>query len=250
MRETNHIISFDKVSFSYEEELTLNNLSFFVRDKSNVALIGNNGCGKSTTIHILCNLISYHSGDVFVFNRKLTANYVSYKSRLGIVLSNPYFVEDFTVVEYFKFAGKFQNIPKNELPKRIDDLLGLFDIEDKKLPIKKLSSGNKMKVSLAAAMIHNPEILILDEPFVNLDIESIEKIVAILKSFRGSKTLFITSHNLDLVGDLCDEFLIMDKGTIVNHLLKDNFHDFYEMKKFIKNKLTKRNSSLGLNWLR
>jgi ABC-2 type transport system ATP-binding protein len=228
----------------------INNLIFTIDTNEATSLIGNNGCGKSTTIHILCNLIPYDSGEVLFEGKKVTPNYVSYKKHLGIVLSKPYYVEEFNVVEYWKFVCKFQEVPKNEINQRIDDLVNLLELnEHTKKPIKNLSSGNQMKVSLGGALIHNPKILVLDEPFVNLDIGTTEKIMQILKGFKGKKTLFITSHQLELVADLCDRFLIMDKGHIVAELNKQDYESLDALKTHVKQFLVKEDNNLNLSWL-
>ena len=199
---------------------------------------------------IICNLIRYDKGEVKAFGTKITSNYISYKNKLGIVLSKPYYVEVFTPVEYLKFACKFQYVPKNEINQRITDLIELFELEtDKNKPIKYLSSGNQMKVTLCAALIHNPELLLLDEPFINIDIATTEKIMNVLESFKGKKTILITSHNLDLVIELCDNFLIMDKGKIIQSICKTDYNNTTTLKNEVKKLLVKENKEINLSWL-
>jgi ABC-type multidrug transport system ATPase subunit len=122
--------------------------------------------------------------------------------------------------------------------------------EDRKKPIKKFSSGNQMKVSLGAALIHNPPTLILDEPFVNLDIATTEKIMTILKGFKGKKTLFITSHQLELVADLCDDFLIMEEGRIALTLHKSDYTTVEELKIVVKQQIVKEQIISDISWLK
>lgn len=247
----NTLISFNNVEKSYGKVKALQKLSLKINDKDFVGLIGNNGCGKTTTIHCLCNLIKYDLGEITVFGKKVVPNYVSYKNKLGMLLSKHYFVEEFNVKEYWKFVCKFQGVPKNEINQRMDDLIGLLDLsKDLNMKIQNLSSGNQMKVSIGAALIHNPEILVLDEPFVNLDIKTTEKIILLLKSFKGKKTLFITSHNLDLVADLCNTFLIMENGKISLELKKSDFNSITELKRSVKEILAKENIINNLDWLK
>jgi ABC-2 type transport system ATP-binding protein len=243
-------IKFENIGKSFGSISALQSCSFEVQELDFVALVGNNGCGKSTTIHILCNLTDYQSGEYYFENKKVSPQFVSFKENLGIVLSEPYYIEEFNVVEYWKFVAKFQKIAKNEIDTRIDDLINLLELrEHTKQPIKSLSSGNQMKVSFGAALIHNPKILILDEPFVNLDIATTEKLMYLLKSFRGKKTVFITSHSLDLIADLCDKFLIMDKGAIVQTLEKKHFSDIESLKSKVKELLISENEVQNLSWL-
>ncbi len=246
------ILNLVDVSKTYDNsKFVLKKLSFNVHNNEFCALVGNNGCGKTTTINILCNLLSYNSGKVEIFDQQLTFDYVLYKNRVGIVLSEYSFIEELSITDYLKFVCKFQKVPKSETLKRIKDVIDLFELNDyNDMTIEELSTGNKMKVSLCAAIIHNPEFLILDEPFVNLDIQTTHKMVEILKSFKGRKSLLITSHNLDLVVELCDRFLIMNDGKILLEINKNDYSSLDELKAFIKQLLTKEDFKIKqLDWL-
>ena len=245
-------IEFVDVSKKYKETIALSGLSFAIGMNEFVALVGNNGCGKSTTINILCNLISYDSGDVFVFNKKVTPYYVSYKSRLGVLLGRPIFINEFSPYEYLNFICKFQNVDKNSIQQRIEDVTNIFKIANSKSKkIDNYSSGDRMKVSFAAAIIHNPSILILDEPFINLDIQTIDFLLTLLSSFKNKKTLFITSHNLDLITNLCERFLIMEDGKIIDDFSKSTNTSIESIKTLIKERVVKHKTTIDtLDWLK
>ena len=244
------LISFENVVKSFSRNKVLNKLSFDIKENDFIAIIGNNGCGKTTTINILCNLLNYDEGEVIILGKKVNPKYNSYKNKLGIILSSPYIIEELTPEEYLSFVGEFQFLKKEKIKIRVRDMIGLFDLEEHKFKaIKNLSSGNRMKISLATAMIHNPSILVLDEPFINLDIGMQEQLKTILKGFKTKKTLFITSHNLDLVADLCDTFLIMDKGMIISKIHKNQQSGIEEIKEEIKTLLTKEKRKIDLEWL-
>lgn len=243
-------IEFKNVVKKFKSKFVLNNLTFQIEEFSSVGLIGNNGVGKSTTINILCNIISYDSGMVYYKNNKIGKHSYHYKSDLGIVLSNPSFIEEFTPEEYLSVACYFHNIPKTERKSRISNLLSFFEIDaPKKKRIKVLSAGNRAKVSLAASLIHNPHLLVFDEPFVNLDFQSAEKIMDLLHQIKKNKTLLITSHHIDLVFDLCDTFLIMDKGEIINKIGKQQFPDANTLKSKLKSLGENTISPRDLSWL-
>jgi len=246
-----HAILFENVDLYYGKIKALNGISFNLSENECAALIGNNGSGKTTTIHVLCNIISYHSGTVLFYGNKIKPNYQSYKNKLGIILSRPYFIDEFNVISYWKFVAKYQKVPEEAVTQRINDLTKLLNFNDdigKK--IKELSSGNQMKVSIGAMLIHNPDILIMDEPFINLDIQTIEILTNLLKDLKNKKTIFITSHHLDLVIDLCDKFLIIDKGKIISEIIKADYLTKQILKNKLKELLTITKNDFNLSWLK
>lgn len=246
------LIHFNNVEKKYGSTVALNGLNFSVSEGESVALVGNNGCGKTTTINIMCNLITYDKGDVFVFNKKITPENVNYKNKIGILLSPPVFVNEFTASQYLRFVCKFQNVDPKEVSARIDDVIDSFNISssDTKV-IAGLSAGEKMKVALAASLIHNPEVLVFDEPFIHLDIQTIDFLTRLINNLINKKTLFITSHNLDLIVNLCKRFLIMEKGKIIDDIKKEEGLSVDMVKNRIKEKfLNERSESIKLDWLR
>ena len=224
-------------------DITLNDNLFY-------GMIGNNGAGKSTFIHALCNLIEPDAGVIRINETKITFTNNAYKSEMGIVLSEPYYIDIFTAKTYIIYCCKFHGVRKNEAIKRFDELSSAFDFNQSNSIISNLSSGNKMKVSLMAALIHNPTILVLDEPFTNLDINTQEILRQILFQIKGNKSILITSHNLELVADLCDTFLIMDKGKIIAEIQKSDHANIEKLKGDIKQKLSVDDQKIDLQWLR
>lgn len=244
------MIRFDSVSKKFGKKNILDKIDFHVNEFDLCALVGNNGSGKTSIIRILCNLLPQSSGDVFIKGVRLSSNYVSYKNDFGIILSTPYFIKEFNTLDYLSFVGKFQKVEKSLLKNRINDLIELLSIENLDSKIELLSSGAQMKVSIAAALIHNPSVLILDEPFVNLDIIATQKIISLLKKFRGKKTLIITSHDLQIITELCNKVLILEKGKIIAQIDNPNF-DSIDFKAKINDFLIQNSSELvAPNWLK
>jgi ABC-2 type transport system ATP-binding protein len=245
------IIEFKDVKKAFGKQIALNDLSFSIKSKEFVALIGNNGSGKTTTIKSLCNLIPYDNGSIKIFNKQVTPFYVSFRSKIGVFLSDPILINEFTPAEYLKFICRFQGIPSNNCESRIKEILDLLSIQNfNRGKIINYSSGDKVKISFAASLIHNPEVLIMDEPFIHLDFLSLEKILKILISFRGSKTLFITSHNLEAMQSLCERILIIDEGRIVDDISYSNKLPYQTLKEVVKNRLkSSENTSVIPLWL-
>lgn len=241
------IFEFKEVKKVFGNLTALNDLTFSVKSKEFVALVGNNGSGKTTTIKTLCNLVPYDYGSIIIFNKKVTPLYVSYRSRTGIFLSDPILINEFSPAEYLSFVCKFQGIKADETESRVQEILDLFTINDfNRKKICDYSSGDKVKISFAASIIHNPDLLVLDEPFIHLDIKSLEMILNLLMSFKDRKTLFITSHNLDLIHNLCERILIIDGGHIVDDISNSGQVPFQSFKEVVKQRLTNKNYSLSL----
>lgn len=234
------MIELKNVSKVYNNKKVLNDISFSIHEGESVGIIGNNGSGKTTLIKILSNLISYNNGEVNIFNKNLSYKTHSYKKRVGLILNEPYYIEELNTVDYLKFVAKFQSVQEddNTLNKKIFELIELLQITDRNKKIIKLSSGNQRKVSIAGSLIHNPELLIYDEPFINLDIKSLKSFKELILKFKNKKTIVITSHNLDLVIDLCDRYIIIDEGVLIEDIHKKSYESIESLKKDVYDKMT------------
>ncbi len=245
------LIQFKNVTKKFGKTVALNRVSFSINKTETIGLIGNNGAGKTTTINLICNIYKYDSGEIYIYNKLLTPNYVEYKNKIGFILSEPVYIKEFTVKRYWEFVCKFQKVEKEKCSNRISEISKYLDIESQlNTEIEKLSSGNQMKVSIGASLIHNPEILVYDEPFINLDINTTQQLLDLLKEIKKTKTIFISSHSLDVVAELCDTFLIIEKGKILIKVNKEDFNTIIELKDFIKSKTVDKNIKANLEWLK
>jgi len=244
------VFEFNSISKSYHKKNVLKDCSFELYENDFIGLIGNNGSGKTTIAKILLNLIPVDSGVLKVFDKKVVNTNVAYRSRIGVVLADPFYIEDFTPKQYLDFVCNCQRISKNEIDKRVSDICNLFDIQDRQKSIRQLSSGNQKKITLAASLIHNPDVLIMDEPFTNLDLKTQQILTDLLLKFQQTKTLIITSHNLDLLSGICNRFLVLDEGAIKLDIRKQDKDSIDLLKDTIKAKVKEAISFSNLDWLK
>ncbi len=180
-----------------------------------LALFGPNGAGKTTFIQILCSLMRPTSGEVCVLGYDTRYDREALCRTIGVVSHNPFLYDNLTALENLKFFGKMYEVP--ELEDRVEELLvsvGLIEyIND---PVQTFSRGMRQRLSVARAIIHDPAILFLDEPYTGLDPHGMEDLKQILKRFHGQgKTIIMTSHDLPKGLELCNQAAILKSGTLI-----------------------------------
>jgi ABC-2 type transport system ATP-binding protein len=195
----------------------LDNLDMKVEHGTIMGFVGPNGAGKSTTINIIAGLVKKDEGEVRLLGRKIESSDHEYKRNVGFVLESPHYIDKLTAKEYLRFAATMYGIANRESERRIDELLDFLDLSGKKKErIESYSAGMKKKISLAAAFIHRPQILVLDEPLEAIDPVSAKIIKDNLRLMvRRGVTVLLSSHVLDTVEKFCDEIAILNKGKIV-----------------------------------
>ena len=209
------IVDFTK---TYKKKMiAVNNLTLRVKQGSFFGFVGPNGAGKTTTVHFIASLLKQSRGELLLFGDKITDDSFEHKRRMGFVLEKPLYIEKLTGQEYLHFVGQMYDLDKNTTEIRTTELLDILELTEKKnVYIETYSAGMKKKISLAAAMIHDPDLLILDEPFEGVDPVSSRIIRENLKLMvKKGKTIFLTSHILEVVEKLCDEIAIINKGRLI-----------------------------------
>jgi ABC-2 type transport system ATP-binding protein len=218
MQQPLNILEFRNVVKKYDSGITaLNGLTMSIPAGSIFGFIGLNGAGKTTTIRILAGLAEKDAGEVSVFGQELDRHTNAYKRELGFVLDEPLYFEWMSVKDYLHFVGAMYELTSVESDRRVGELLEFFDLTDRReKPIGTCSTGMKKKVSLAAAIIHGPQLVVLDEPLEGIDAvaaSSIKETLTLMAS-KGT-TILITSHVLDTVEKFCTDLAVIHQGKIL-----------------------------------
>lgn len=205
-------IEVQQITKNYGSQVALNNISFSVKRGEIVGFLGPNGAGKSTLMKILTTYINSDSGNALVGGNDITLHPEKVQYITGYLPEhNPLYLEAY-VREYLSFSASVFNVPKIRIEEVIE-LTGLTPEAHKK--IGQLSKGYRQRVGLANALLHNPEVLILDEPTTGLDPNQLVEIRQLIKNIGKDKTVFLSTHIMQEVEAICDRVIIINKGNIV-----------------------------------
>ncbi len=234
-------ITINGLTKSYGEQLAVNNISFSLKKGEIVGFIGPNGSGKSTTMKSICGILTPDSGEIVIGDEQITdSKTISIKKHIGYLPENNPLYYEMYISEYLKYTGKIYQI-KN-LDQRIEEIIKLTGLTpERHKKIAQLSKGYKQRVGLAQALIHDPEILILDEPTTGLDPNQLVEIRSLIKSFSKNKAVLLSTHILQEVEAICDRVIIINKGTIVSDGKTENITGKFEtqtIKVEFKNSIT------------
>ena len=215
-------IIIEKVNKYYDKQQALNDVSFSLNKGEVVGFLGPNGAGKSTLMKIITCYLEQDSGKVKVCNLDTQEQDLLVKSKIGYLPENNPLYKDMYIKEYLSFVGEIYKI--DNLKNRIAEIIkqtGLSPEQSKK--IGSLSKGYRQRVGLAAALIHNPEVLILDEPTTGLDPNQLVEIRNLIKKVGKDKTVLLSTHIMQEVDKMCNRVIIINKGKIVEDQLISNF---------------------------
>ena len=212
------MIEIKNFSKSYDgNKKVVDNISFTVNDGGIFAFIGHNGAGKTTTIKSIVGILDFEEGDILVNGKSIKTNPIECKMDMAYVPDNPDLYENMKAIDFINFICDMYNTSKEVRQRNIEKYSKMLEIE-KNLgdDISSLSHGMKQKITLIAALSHNPKVLIMDEPFVGLDPKAVFDMKEIMKQMaKDGKTIFFSTHILDVAEKLCDEVAIIKKGKIV-----------------------------------
>lgn len=211
------IISIRNLKKSYGDKQVLKGINLEIYPGQVIGYIGPNGAGKSTTVKVLTGLISDFEGDVLMYNQSIKEDIVAIKSQIGYVPENAEIYEVLTPLEYLDFVGKLYGMEEEKIAERAMKLLNAFGIggnADQRMDT--FSKGMRQKVLLISGIIHNPKIIILDEPLSGLDANAVimvKELIALLA--KEGKTIFYCSHMMDVVEKVSDRILLIANGEII-----------------------------------
>ncbi|MDB9496954.1 ABC transporter ATP-binding protein [Spirulina major CS-329] len=210
-------VTLDRVCKTYNNVPVVQDLSFVIQPGEMFGLLGPNGAGKSTTIRMLITLTEPTAGKIEVAGHDVTQNPALVKRSIGVVLQQMSVDIDLSVWENLEFHGRLHHIPKAERQRRIEKWLGYVELSDRKDDrVKTLSGGMKRRLQIARALMHEPDILFLDEPTVGLDPQNRRRLWEIIRDLnRQGMTMLLTTHYMDEVEFLCDRIGIMDGGQLI-----------------------------------
>lgn len=205
------------VSKSFRGIVAVESVSFSARPGEVTGYLGPNGSGKSTTMKMIAGLIEMSSGSILFEGQPIHADLDRFKQRMGYVPEEPNLYNHLSALEYLTMVGDLRNLPRARTAERIDGLLHLLSLHsDRHAAISGYSKGMRQKVLLAAALLHDPELLLLDEPFSGLDVGTALVLRSLIQELaaRGRVVLF-SSHELETVERVCSHVVILSQGRVV-----------------------------------
>lgn len=243
------MISVKNITKKFPSTTALDNISLEIREKEFFGLLGPNGAGKSTLMNLLIGYLDADAGEILIDGKTMSINSLNLKKKIGLVPQSIALYEEISAKENLEIFGSFFGIDKKDLRYVIADklkMVGLF--ERKKDKVKSFSGGMKRRLNLAASLLHNPEIILCDEPTVGIDPQSRNAIFDYLQSLNDEgKTIVYTTHYMEEAERLCTRIAIIDFGHIISVGTLDELLKELEYKQTIsitKNPVTEKSVSL------
>lgn len=232
-----HTIQIKNVTKRYNDILAVDNISLDIPSGELFGLLGPNGAGKSTLISMLCGIVPIDSGDIFIGGHSITKNPLQAKAHIGYVPQDIALFENLSIIDNLKFYGRIYGLKEKDLKLAIDEVFEMSGLgEKRKEKVSKLSGGMKRRLNIACAMLHHPNILIMDEPTVGIDPQSRNHILEFTKQLNKEKntTILYTSHYMEEVDFLCNKLAILDLGKEITSGTKDSIYRQYTDENIIK----------------
>ena len=237
---SNEMIKIESLNKSFGRIKALNDLNLKVNRGELLGIIGPNGAGKTTAIRMACCILKPDSGDIIIDGYSIHDDPIKIKSMIGYLPEEPNLYERFKAKDLLKYFAELYGVPKNDIDGRIQELLELVGMtkrsEDR---INTFSKGLRQRISVARALVHDPEIIIFDEPTMGLDPETANSIRNFIRNLKGQKTMILCTHYMEEADLLCDRVAILNEGMIMDvgtpQYLKSKAHGEIILKIKVKN---------------
>jgi ABC-2 type transport system ATP-binding protein len=211
------MVKIDSITKSFDKTKALNNLNLEIGRGELIGIIGANGAGKTTAIRIICCILRPDSGDVLVDGHSIHKDQIQIKSMIGYLPEEPNLYERFKARDLLKYFAELYGVPKQDINPRIDDLLELVGMTERADDVvNTFSKGLRQRVGIARALIHDPPIIIFDEPTMGLDPATANNIRSFIRKLKGDKTIILCTHYMQEADELCDRVAVMNKGSILD----------------------------------
>jgi len=210
------VIQVENLTKDYGDVRAVDDISFEVKKGEILGFLGPNGAGKTTTMRILTCFLPATNGTAKVAGFDVFEQSLEVRKRIGYLPENPPLYPEMTVQGYLDFVARIKNVPSDKRRQAVDRALEMCRVEDHRdVLIRKLSRGYRQRVGLAQALVHNPEVIVLDEPTVGLDPKQIIEVRHLIKNLAGEHTIILSTHILPEVSMTCDRVVIINDGRLV-----------------------------------
>jgi ABC-2 type transport system ATP-binding protein len=210
------VIELNNVKKTFEGKEILKGISLSVDKKNIIGIIGRSGCGKSTLFRIIMGYYSFDSGEIKLNGQNISRNFKELRNKVGYTTQEDSFYGSLTVFENMKYYAHLYKVKKQDMDKHIHSILEQVHLlHDKDSLVHNISGGMRRRLNFAISLVHDPEILILDEPTTGLDVKLVNQFWSIVEETkRLGKTIIVTSHNLNELENHCDKVIILSKGRV------------------------------------
>ena len=202
---------------SYDNKRVVDNLDLTINDGEIYGFIGHNGAGKTTTIKCLIGILSFEKGEILIDDLSIKDKPIECKRKIAYIPDNPDLYNYMSGIDYLNFIGDVFNVANEERVKRIDKYAGIFELTDSLAnPISSYSHGMRQKLAIIAAWLHEPDLIVMDEPFVGLDPKASHDLKMMMREFCDRDgSIFFSTHVLEVAEKLCDKVAIIKQGQLI-----------------------------------
>ena len=202
---------------SYDNKRVVDNLNLTINDGEIYGFIGHNGAGKTTTIKCLIGILSFEEGEILIDGLSIKDKPIECKRKIAYIPDNPDLYNYMSGIDYLNFIGDVFNVANEERVKRIDKYAGIFELTDSLAnPISSYSHGMRQKLAIIAAWLHEPDLIVMDEPFVGLDPKASHDLKMMMREFcDNGGSIFFSTHVLEVAEKLCDKVAIIKQGELI-----------------------------------